>query len=123
MKVGLILTAAMVLGGCTRPPATPEQTQAQRAYASASMRMHGGMATIDADPDVAFAQGMTAHHRGAVEMARVELRHGRDSELRKLATAIIAAQAGEITQMERWLTRHGRAPSTATHPSSANAPH
>lgn len=102
--------ALLLLAGCMGQP-QPQQgaplTKAQRALTEANARMHAGMAVTDRDPDIAFARGMTAHHRGAVEMAQIELRHGRDPELRALARRIIDAQAGEIAQMERWLARHG----------------
>ena len=55
------------------------------------------------DPDAAFAQGMLAHHVGAVDMAEIELKYGTDTEMRKLAQAIIDAQQTEIEQMKTWL--------------------
>ena len=65
--------------------------------------MHEGMITVDADPDVAFMQGMLAHHKGAVEMSEVALKYGTDEKVKELATRIIEAQQGEIEEMERWL--------------------
>jgi len=58
------------------------------------------------DPDVAFAQGMLPHHQGAVDMAKVELKYGKDPEMRKLAETIIAAQNSEIEQLKAWLAKH-----------------
>ncbi len=46
---------------------------------------------------------MTAHHEGAVAMARAELRHGRDEQLRRLAQEIIVTQEQEILVMRRRL--------------------
>ena len=34
------------------------------------------------DPDVAFAAGMLPHHIGAVKMAEVEYKYGKDPEMR-----------------------------------------
>lgn len=70
--------------------------------------MHDDMmrGVMDPDPDAAFAKGMLPHHKGAVEMAKVELRYGKDPELRKLAEEIIAAQQKEILLMDAWIKRY-----------------
>ena len=60
------------------------------------------------DPDVAFAAGMLPHHIGAVKMAEVELKYGKDPEMRKLAENIINAQKAEIEQMQKWLKVHNK---------------
>ena len=63
-------------------------------------RMHAGMAVSPGgDPDVDFARMMIPHHQGAVDMAVVELRFGRDERLRRLAQAIIVEQKQEIDVM------------------------
>ncbi|MDG6896923.1 hypothetical protein A6A19_02635 [Actinobacillus delphinicola] len=67
-------------------------------------RMAKGMAYNN--PDYAFAAGMLPHHVGAVDMAKVELRFGKDPEMRALAKNIIAAQKKEIKEMHHWLKKH-----------------
>jgi uncharacterized protein (DUF305 family) len=64
-------------------------------------QMHEGV--MSNDPDVAFASGMLPHHEGAVEMAKIELKYGKDPEMRKLAENIIKAQDAEMKQMKAWL--------------------
>jgi len=61
------------------------------------------------DPDVDFLVMMIPHHAGAVEMARLVLRHGKDSIVREIAELILAAQVGEIAGMQGRLAlmRHG----------------
>lgn len=54
--------------------------------------------------DREFIDMMVAHHRGAIRMARVELKRGKDAQLREIARAIVRAQAKEIRQMNRWRT-------------------
>jgi uncharacterized protein (DUF305 family) len=87
--------------------ASEDLTEAQTAYKAVNDRMHAGMADIPADPDVAFMQGMLAHHKGAVEMSEVALKHAKDEQARDLATRVIAAQKAEIAEMEAWLKARG----------------
>jgi uncharacterized protein (DUF305 family) len=62
--------------------------------------------TGDADKD--FVDMMLPHHQGAVAMAEVELRYGKDPMLRELATSIVAAQEKEIGMMKAWQAKHGK---------------
>lgn len=109
-------------GGSHSEHAQPvEHMQAQpghiAAYREIMATMHKQMsAGIQAqNADVAFAQGMIPHHRGAVAMAQVELRYGKDAQMRALAQKIIQTQQGEIKQMQQWLANNA-----STQPADAN---
>ncbi|TAM97679.1 MAG: DUF305 domain-containing protein [Rhizobiaceae bacterium] len=80
-----------------------------KAFENAMSKMHKGM-MIDysGNADVDFVKGMIPHHQGAIDMAKVELRYGKDPEMRKLARDIIMAQEHEIAGMKAWLKKHGR---------------
>lgn len=68
------------------------------------MGMSMGMMDLEnADPfDIAFIDEMTPHHEGAIRMAKAELAGGENAELKKIATAIVAAQEKELAQMAQW---------------------
>ena len=53
--------------------------------------------------DRLFLQGMIAHHRGAVDMANVQLRDGKFAPAKQLAGRIIDSQEKEIAEMEQLL--------------------
>ncbi len=78
-------------------------------YMQSMQKMHNDMtkAAQKADADVAFALGMIPHHQGAIEMATIQLKYGKDEQMRKLAQDIIAAQDPEITLMQNWLKTQG----------------
>ncbi len=90
-------------------PATGEETPADKAFAASNAAMMKGMGLkTSGDADRDFVAMMLPHHQGAVDMARIELQYGKDPSLRKLAAAIIKAQAVEIAEMQAWQRRHAR---------------
>lgn len=87
---------------------TPDTEAMQQAYAAGMDAMHEDMmlGIADPNPDMAFARGMLPHHVGAVDMAEVQLKYGKNTEMLKLAQDIIDAQQPEIEQMQNWIAAH-----------------
>ena len=86
-----------------------DQGPSSMAFAKANAAMHGAMdIDFSGNADADFAKSMIPHHRGAVEMAKIELQYGTDPELRKLAEGIIAAQESEIKFMNEWLSKNAK---------------
>lgn len=84
-------------------------TPADQALMNSMMKVNRMMnvpLTGDADRD--FVTMVIPHHQGAIDMAKVELRYGKDPAMRKLAGAIVAAQENEIAEMQRWLAQPGQ---------------
>lgn len=80
------------------------------AGGSADMKqsMMSGVGTMknmqmSGDTDKDLATMMKVHHQGAVEMAEMELAHGKSPAMKSMAKKIIAAQRKEIAEFDRWL--------------------
>lgn len=84
------------------------KSKADRAMTAGMTRMQHEMksAPMTGDADHDFVAMMTPHHAGAIDMAKVELRYGKDPELRRLAHEIVGAQQREIAQMDAWAAAH-----------------
>lgn len=87
--------------------AAQPNAEAVKAFEEANAKMHKDMAVpLTGNPDVDFVRGMIPHHQGAIDMAEIVLKHGKDPQIRKLAREIIKAQKSEIAIMRRWLERN-----------------
>lgn len=80
-----------------------------------SMQMHeqmmSGMRAMRAmqptgDTDKDFAMMMRAHHQQAVDMAKVQVEHGKSPELKAMARKMMSDQQKEIAQLDAWLAKH-----------------
>ena len=87
-----------------KPNAGPTWLEMEQAME----KMHEGMASVKAsgDDDADFVRLMLPHHLAALDMARAELKHGRDPQMRRLAQEIVTDQQSEIELMQLWLKRH-----------------
>jgi hypothetical protein len=101
-----LLLLALVVGGAAARAARRSDRKSDTADGFRAMmnegvaRMHAAMhVPYTGDPDRDFARMMIPHHQGAIDMALVELRYGKDDRLRRLAQEIIVTQQQEIAVM------------------------
>src|SRR6266566_4747543 len=67
--------------------------------------MHIAMSSMkpSGDSDVDFVKLMLPHHQAAIDMAKIRLANGKDSQIRRLAQEIVTDQQSEIVLMQLWL--------------------
>src|SRR6266566_9667519 len=80
-------------------------TIAERSFleeneAAMTKMMNDMAAKPTGDIDQDFVAMMTPHHQGAIDMAVIELRYGKNEQLRRIAQEIIVDQMQEIEAMK-----------------------
>jgi uncharacterized protein (DUF305 family) len=106
MTFKALLAAAVIIAA---PSATfaNHATSAEQAFKEANnTMMYDMMKPMSGDVDKEFVMMMLPHHQGAIDMAKVELKYGKDKTLRAMAEAIIEAQEKEIKEMKEWIAAH-----------------
>ncbi len=63
-------------------------------------------APMTGNPDQDLVAMMMPHHQGAIDMARIYLRDGKDPEIRRMAQKIIVDQEKEIAEFKAWQAKH-----------------
>jgi uncharacterized protein (DUF305 family) len=96
-----LITAALGLAGCGGSDDMPGMNHSSSSTPSASAATYN-------DADVRFATQMIPHHQQAVQMASMAGYQATTPAVKKLATAIKAAQDPEIKLMSGWLTSWGK---------------
>ena len=86
--------------------------------------MHAAMGTAQpsGNDDEDFVNLMLPHHEAAVEMAKAELLHGNDPQMRRLAQEIITDQESEIQLMSLWLDQQNAGLKNPHQPQSSGLP-
>ncbi len=126
--VTLTLTLLVGASACTTPPETNRNTTVTTTTTSSpagspqgatgntnGMGQMGGMdhsrmqsspGAANAPYDLQFIDTMTAHHQGALEMARIALTKAQHTELREMSQMIVRDQEREIAELRRLREQH-----------------
>ena len=103
LTVAAFAVAALPALGQAQHQGHGTMSGSDQAYMEAHQKMMGAMqAQPTGNSDRDFATMMIPHHQGAIDMARVQLQHGKDPELLRLAQKIIDDQEREIAQLRAW---------------------
>ena len=99
----------MFLSACTRED-TFQHLQAHNDNKMMTL-MHQMMSQMDTvsktnDPEIDFLKMMRVHHQGAINMANLELKEGKNDNLKRTAQKIIKEQQEEIMQFNAFLATH-----------------
>lgn len=102
----IAIAACIIVFGSALAAGAMEMSRspADQAYAAAMTAMDRSMQRSGwtGDPDRDFVRVMIPHHQSAIDMAKAELKYGKDPKVRALAVRIIAAQSREIREMNGW---------------------
>lgn len=99
-STGLILGMS---GAAIAQSANHGSEQMHKSMMSGMQQMQGMKMTGDTDKD--FAMMMKMHHQQALDMAKVQVAHGKSPELKAMAEKMIKDQSKEIAQLEAWLQK------------------
>jgi uncharacterized protein (DUF305 family) len=107
--LGVLATAAFVSCRTAHAPQIVQPGAPGQDSKVVSANAAADVSKVQYSPaDVAFMQGMIAHHAQAVEMTELLATRTNSDDMRKLALRIQVSQADEIKMMQRWLEARGQ---------------
>jgi Cu/Ag efflux protein CusF len=105
------LSAAMAILGPDRSARAQPSKGAPAAYERVREVMDDRFKDMKlaGDPDRDFAALLIAHHEDLIFLARTQLEHGADEQLRQVAQKIIDEQQKQIAELKDWQVRNRQA--------------
>ena len=99
-------SASMPMGQMHKGQMHKDAAGSHDMKASMMMGMDGMQKMMmSGDTDKDFAMMMKMHHQQALNMAEMELAHGKSADMKAMAKQIIVAQKKEIAQFDQWLAQ------------------
>ena len=70
--------------------------------------MHQKMSSMQmtGDHDHDFAMMMRSHHQAGIDMAKDQLKNGKDPQMQAMAKKVISDQTKEIKKLDQWMAKH-----------------
>ncbi|ABF40986.1 protein of unknown function DUF305 [Candidatus Koribacter versatilis Ellin345] len=101
--ISALLIAGFALGAAAQMSVADHRFMDEMTRSMSTMDQDMASVCMTGDTDRDFAAMMLPHHRGAIDMAKAELRYGTDPVMRRLAQEILVDQQSEIDAMNLWL--------------------
>lgn len=102
MRRGLSVVGLLIAtSGAAFATADTGARELRGAIQQSAQSMRAMQATDDVDRD--FVTAMQRRHQDSIELARVEVKHGKDPSVRALARELIDKQKRDLDDLERWL--------------------
>lgn len=106
--IAMVFTVMVAIPACSKPPKPVAENvkimpsnQIDHSGMDGAKHMDGISMTGNVNYD--FAANMRMHHQMAVDMSLTELKNGKNPQMIRMASDIIAAQNIEIATLDRWL--------------------
>jgi uncharacterized protein (DUF305 family) len=96
-------SAAAQTSGNSAASGADQSKQMQQQMMSGMQQMQQMPMTGDVDKD--FATMMRDHHKQGIEMAKMELAHGKSPEMKRMAQQIIKEQQKDNAEFDKWLSK------------------
>lgn len=76
--------------------------EAHQAMTESMNKMHQEMSSMSSngDPDKDFVSMMMKHHQSGIEMAEIELKHGKDLKTKQFAQKMIKEQKKDLAELQ-----------------------
>jgi uncharacterized protein (DUF305 family) len=75
-------------------------------FKAAHMNMMKNMnMEFSGDPDADFARSMMKHHQSGIEMAQIEIKHGKNPEMKKMAEKLVEEQGKDNKEFQAFLSK------------------
>lgn len=87
----------------TKPKSDTPAMQAEFAREIDTLTQDRSSVLTDDSADIAFARLMLPHYLAAINLANIELKYGRDDEMRQLARDFITYRQPVITLLDSWV--------------------
>ena len=103
----LILIFLLILSSC-KSDKPAYQDDMEKAMNMMMKNMH--QVKPVGDPDKDYAKMMIDHYQGMIDMAKIEIMHGKNPEMQEFARISIASYEKDMAYLKDWLEKNNNKP-------------